>query len=162
MVGTVGYRLSHFGLCVSDLERSLHFYCDGLGFEKGGTYPEIGTPENRAFGALGLPDDAVIDWISQFVIKGPLNLELFGYRSPRPYGSASASRAQIGFTHLGFYVDDLEEAATRLESCGGKVLTRSRFSMGVEGLFVADPDGVQIELLEGEPEHVDDRGNIFH
>src|SRR5262245_10435928 len=26
------YRPSHFGLCVSDLERSLRFYRDGLGF----------------------------------------------------------------------------------------------------------------------------------
>ena len=24
---------SHFGICVSDLDRSLRFYCDGLGFE---------------------------------------------------------------------------------------------------------------------------------
>jgi catechol 2,3-dioxygenase-like lactoylglutathione lyase family enzyme len=27
------YRPSHLGLCVSELERSLRFYCDGLGFE---------------------------------------------------------------------------------------------------------------------------------
>jgi glyoxylase I family protein len=33
---------SHFGLCVSDLERSLRFYCDGLGFERAITYEEIG------------------------------------------------------------------------------------------------------------------------
>src|SRR4051794_21545483 len=25
-------RLSHLGLCVADMDRSLHFYCDGLGF----------------------------------------------------------------------------------------------------------------------------------
>ena len=28
------YRPSHVGLCVRDLERSLRFFCDGLGFEK--------------------------------------------------------------------------------------------------------------------------------
>ena len=28
------YVPSHVGLCVSDLERSLRFFCDGLGFEK--------------------------------------------------------------------------------------------------------------------------------
>ncbi len=26
-------RISHVGLCVSDLEKSLRFYVDGLGFE---------------------------------------------------------------------------------------------------------------------------------
>ena len=29
-----GPAFSHFGICVSDLERSLRFYCEALGFEK--------------------------------------------------------------------------------------------------------------------------------
>ena len=29
-----GPVFSHFGICVSDLETSLRFYCDALGFEK--------------------------------------------------------------------------------------------------------------------------------
>ena len=28
------YRPSHVGLCVRDLDRSLRFFCDGLGFDK--------------------------------------------------------------------------------------------------------------------------------
>ena len=32
------YKPSHTGLCVTDLDRSLRFYCDGLGFEKANTY----------------------------------------------------------------------------------------------------------------------------
>ncbi|HEY3672743.1 MAG TPA: VOC family protein [Acidimicrobiia bacterium] len=28
------YRPSHVGLCVRDLERSLRFFCDGLGFDE--------------------------------------------------------------------------------------------------------------------------------
>ena len=31
---TVTLSFSHLGICVSDLERSLRFYCDGLGFEQ--------------------------------------------------------------------------------------------------------------------------------
>ena len=27
------YLPSHIGICVSDLDRSLRFYCEGLGFE---------------------------------------------------------------------------------------------------------------------------------
>jgi len=37
------FRLSHFGLCVSDLERSLRFYREGLGFDVAERY-ELGVP----------------------------------------------------------------------------------------------------------------------
>lgn len=30
---------SHVGICVTDLDRSLRFYCDGLGFEQGESIP---------------------------------------------------------------------------------------------------------------------------
>ena len=35
--------LSHLGLCVSDLARSLRFSCDGFGFERGRRF-EVGSP----------------------------------------------------------------------------------------------------------------------
>jgi len=31
-------KLSHFGVCVSDLDVALRFYSDGLGFEKGASF----------------------------------------------------------------------------------------------------------------------------
>ena len=46
---------SHFGICVSDLDQSLRFYCDALGFEKAESH-EIG----REFAQLmDFPDVAV-------------------------------------------------------------------------------------------------------
>ena len=33
-LAAVSAQTSHIGLCVTDLERSLRFYCEGLGFAK--------------------------------------------------------------------------------------------------------------------------------
>ncbi len=63
MDDTLETTFSHFGICVSDLERSLRFYCDGLGFEKAESH-SIGSE----FAALmDLPDVAVT---SQFIRRG--------------------------------------------------------------------------------------------
>jgi len=35
MAAPIEFTPSHLGHCVENLERSLRFYCDGLGFEKG-------------------------------------------------------------------------------------------------------------------------------
>ena len=45
----LGPVFSHFGICVSDLERSLRFYCDALGFEKAESHA-IGSEFARAHG----------------------------------------------------------------------------------------------------------------
>ena len=78
---TLETTFSHFGICVSDLERSLRFYCDGLGFEKAESHP-IGSE----FAALmDLPDVAVT---SQFIRRGPTAIELLAFTEPEPVGSS--------------------------------------------------------------------------
>ena len=34
-------KVSHIGVCVSDLERSLRFYCDVLGFARSATMAHV-------------------------------------------------------------------------------------------------------------------------
>ena len=138
-------RLTHIGICVSDLERSLRFYCDGLGFEKGETYA-IGN-EYRA--ALEVEGD--VELVSQFLRRGTLAIELLAYRSPGAVGSASTRRNQRGFTHLSFVVPDVDAAARSLVACGGRLLPGTRTGAGdpkaVQIVFLADPDGARIELI---------------
>ena len=38
MPGALECTPSHLGVCVASLERSMRFYCDGLGFEMAETY----------------------------------------------------------------------------------------------------------------------------
>ena len=70
---------SHFGICVSDLARSLRFYCEALGFEKAESH-EIGSEFARL---MDLPDVAVT---SQFIRRGTTAIELLAFRDPTPFG----------------------------------------------------------------------------
>jgi catechol 2,3-dioxygenase-like lactoylglutathione lyase family enzyme len=144
----VTYQPSHFGICVTDLERSLRFYCDGLGFKASERYELQDSPESGLDRALEVASP--VDLVSQFIRHGDMAVELLYYRSPQPFGSASASRGQIGITHLSFYVDDVDAAAAKLVANGGTILPATRANPGVDLVFVADPDGVRVELMKSD------------
>lgn len=142
MTDAVQYIVSHIGICVSDLERSLRFYCDGLGF----TRAEQHAIGNEFADALEVPRDVVLT--SQFITREGLSIELLHYQSPAAHGRPSETRNQLGLTHLSFVVDDLDRAAERLVECGGKLLeTTVTKQEGIHLLFVSDPDGVRVELM---------------
>jgi catechol 2,3-dioxygenase-like lactoylglutathione lyase family enzyme len=144
----VDYRPSHFGICVTDLDRSMRFYCDGLGFEAAERYDLKDTPESGLDRSLEV--DSPVELVSQFMRHGAMGVELLYYRSPPTFGKASASRGQVGITHLSFYVDDVDAAVTRLVEYGGTLLPDTRANPGVDLVFVADPDGVRVELMKAD------------
>ena len=71
--------------------------------------------------------------------------------SPGVTGAPLARRNQRGFTHLSFYVADVDVAARALVACGGKLLPGTRTGAGdpttIQIVFLADPDGARIELM---------------
>jgi catechol 2,3-dioxygenase-like lactoylglutathione lyase family enzyme len=144
-IGDIDYAFSHIGLCVRDLERTLRFWCDGLGFEKAEVYDIKGE-----FGeALEVEGD--VDVTSQFIRKGAMAIELLHYASPGVVGEPSMRRNQLGLTHVSVVVDDIDAAAAHLVACGGTVLDSTRTGTddpnAVHILFLADPDGTRVELL---------------
>jgi lactoylglutathione lyase len=134
---------SHVGICVTDLDRSLRFYCDGLGFERGESFPIDAT-----FGAaLEVPGD--LSLTSQFIRREGLAVELLHYVTPAPTGRPSERRNQLGLTHLSFYVDDVDVTAASLVAAGGTVIESTRTTNeGIDLVFLHDPDGVRIELMQ--------------
>lgn len=136
----------HVGICVSDLERSLRFWCEGLGFETT-MVPPVGSQWSDALEIGG-----EVEFTAHFIRKEGFEFELLHYARPGSHGSPSAIRNQLGFTHLAMNVDDLDGAIELLVGLGGTYLasTRTRFESpdGVTELcFVADPDGVRVELI---------------
>jgi catechol 2,3-dioxygenase-like lactoylglutathione lyase family enzyme len=138
---------SHFGVCVSDLERSLRFYCEALGFEKAESHA-IGSEFARL---MDVPDVVVT---SQFIRKGPTTVELLAFEEPSPFGSRERRPVnQLGLTHLSFRVHDLEATAARVVELGGAVVESSRTTIDLGGtalefVYCTDPDGVRVELMD--------------
>ena len=142
-----GPVFSHFGICVSDLEQSLRFYCEGLGFERAESH-EIGPEFARL---MDLPDVSVT---SQFIRRGPTAIELLAFREPAPTGDRHRRPVhQLGLTHLSFRVRDVAAVATQLAALGGTVVESSRTTVDLGGtalefVYCTDPDGVRVELMD--------------
>jgi len=138
---------SHFGICVSDLDRSLRFYCDALGFEKAESH-EIG----REFAPLMDFPDVVLT--SQFIRKDATSIELLAFTEPAPFGDRERRAVnQLGLTHLSFRVGDLDAATAKVVELGGAIVETSRTTIDLgetplRFVYCTDPDGVRVELMD--------------
>ncbi len=137
--------VSHIGLCVSDMDRALRFWCDGLGFRADERYDLDDSMLPGLDRALEV--DSGVKVVSQFIRSGGFAIELLHYSSPDAFGAPSAHRNQLGMTHVAFRTKDLEGSVARLVEHGGTVLEGTRATLGVDLVFVADPDGNRVELM---------------
>jgi catechol 2,3-dioxygenase-like lactoylglutathione lyase family enzyme len=143
----VTVTVSHLGVCVSDLDTSVRFYCEGLGFEQVAAH-EVG--EEFA----GLMELDGVRLRSRMIAKDGVTLELLGYDSPGTIGDgARRPMNRLGLTHLCLRVDDVEATADAIEALGGTVVrpTRTTIPLGamtLDFLYCTDPDGMRIELMD--------------
>lgn len=144
---------SHVAMCVSDMNRSLRFYCDVLGFERRETYDFHNEPRHL------MEIDAELRFTSQFLKLDGMRLELFCFESPATIDPGPRSPMHtLGFTHLAVRVGDLEEAMQCVIAYGGQILESTRTKMSMPGydcemVYCLDPDGRRIELL-WMPQHI--------
>jgi lactoylglutathione lyase len=139
--------ISHIGICVSDLERSVRFYCEGLGFE-----PVASHQVGEEFGALMELDQVSLE--SRMLARDGVTVELLRFASPGFTGDGGRRPMnQLGLTHLSVRVDDVDELSATIERLGGTVVSTTRTTLDVAGarldfLYCTDPDGVRIELMD--------------
>ena len=129
----VGTRTIHFGLRVSDRDRSLDFY-RSLGYEVIGTVPgtEIGF-----LTMLKLPGD---EFVTIELVSDP------------------PDASPPGLSHVVVKVDSLDDAVAALRAREVTDAARPAPSDDPETprtVVITDPDGNQIELVEWPPGHAD-------
>jgi catechol-2,3-dioxygenase len=124
-------RLNHAVLYVSDLQRSVEFYCNVLGFHR----IEEMTPANFQGAAfLQAPGSTNDHDLGLFEIGGSA-------------GPSLAGRSTVGLYHLAWEVDTLDE----LERLAG-ALSEARSLLGssdhgtTKSLYAKDPDGIEFEV----------------
>lgn len=141
-------RAHHTGFTVSSLERSLAFYRDLLGFEVVFQW----NPQAPYIGELvGYPN---VD-LHAAILRLPSSdvfLELLEYRNigQKPVDMANGN---VGNGHIAFNVDELEPLYERLRAAGVKSVSEPITptigpNKGGRAVYMLDPDGFRIELIE--------------
>jgi len=123
--------IGHVAFVAKDMEKSLEYYCEILGFKK----------------AFEIKDENGQPWINYIKVTDGQFIELF-------YGGKESKNSQdaAGFSHLCLEVDDIYEIADLLEKHNlldikpnqGKDLNYQCWSK--------DPDGNRIEFMQMEPD----------
>ena len=143
-------RLTHIGICVSDLQRSLRFYRELLGFRLEHELHVEGEPSDTLLRLRGVTLDAV------YLQRDGVRIELLRFASPPAPPARSRSMHEHGLTHLSFRVADMDATLAALRAAGERVLEETVVRIPqfqAAACFVVDPDGQLIELVQspGDP-----------
>ena len=128
------------GLCVSDLQRTVDFYCKALGFSEVASAQTIGKALAKA-----MQTDSPLN--VSFVQRGGLAIELLhfaAHKKPIPH-----AMDQPGLTNLTVLIENFDQTLALVPKFGGKIIEVTRTTFGIPGnganiVFVEDPDGVRI------------------
>jgi catechol 2,3-dioxygenase-like lactoylglutathione lyase family enzyme len=139
--------LHHVGVPVSNMDRSLAFYKDVLGFT------EVGIVVEAAGEALEGPLQVENPSLKAvFLQSGDLTLELIEYYSPEmaPY---TTRNCDVGAVHVCLLVEDIQAVHQTLLDAGVSVnapplkLEEGDLA-GHSFCYFRDPDGIQLELFQ--------------
>jgi lactoylglutathione lyase len=149
--------VSHFGIQVADLERSIAFYRDLLGLEMIAHWVRDQPYIQELVGYPGVE-------LQVAVFRFPSSeafLEVLEYRNVEKQ-AVDTSNANPGTAHFCLYVPDLDGLHERLLAAGVAFVSGVKSptvgpNRGAKAIYMIDPDGIRVELLEtkltlaGEP-----------
>ena len=120
--------IAHTALTVSDMEASVKFYEEALGFEK----------------AFEIHDDEDRPWIVYVWAGGEQFIELF-----YPHPGQEKTMGGIGHNHMCFRVNDIEAVANNILKTGHPLDSAPKTGKDYNRqCWTHDPDGNRIELMQ--------------
>jgi lactoylglutathione lyase len=126
-------QFGHIAIRVKDMDASLDFYCNKLGF------PEF----------LRLHRDNGDLWLVYVRITDDQYLEIFPYA----IGERAAPREQVGVNHICITVDNIDNIARQLAEAGIPLIQPvGEGADGNRGAYIEDPDGNRFELMQMRPD----------
>jgi len=139
----------HTGLTVANLERSLAFWRDVLGFELSHTAHQTGEMASEITGVEGAE-------LRLAVVKTPdgHKIELLEYPSPSDRKQHVDLRpCDVGHGHVALIVDDIDAVLDAIKASGWKAAGKPQTlqsgpNTGKRVVYVRDPDGTTIEFMQ--------------
>ena len=136
-----GPTAHHVGTTVSDLDRAVDFYTDTFGLD---VVAEFSVGGEAFAEAVGVADASAT---FAHLDAGDTVVELVEYE-PEGAGTTTPTLNQPGATHLGLSVDDVDTFYTGLANEVETVSPPRTTESGTTVLFVRDPEGNLIEVLD--------------
>jgi catechol 2,3-dioxygenase-like lactoylglutathione lyase family enzyme len=139
---------AHTGITVVDLERSLSFWRDTLGFEVALRASLSGEPLEQITGVRdGAIDFAILD------IPGGHQVELVQYGAPPDRRHVRLRPSDVGSVHLSLFVSDMQSvlraaAAAGWRAAGTPQTMPAGPATGATFEYLTDPDGTILELIQ--------------
>ncbi len=138
----------HTGITVSDLERSLAFWRDVLGFEFSHSAHQTGERPEQITGVKGAE-------LKLAVLKTPTGhkVELLQYFAPADRRNVDLRPCDVGHVHVALTVENLEPLLQKISTSGWKAAGKPQSltsgpNAGKRVIYVRDPDGTTIEFME--------------
>src|SRR5713101_4165174 len=139
----------HTVITVSNLERSLEFWQNVLGFEFSHRAHQTSEMAAEITGVAGAE-------IKLAVVKAPggHKIELLEYLAPADRKrDASLRPCDVGSVHVAFTVDNLDAVLQKIAASGWKAAGKPQTlktgpNAGKRVVYVRDPDGTTIEFME--------------
>jgi len=141
----------HTGITVANLERSLAFWRDVLGFQLSHRPHQTGDFASEITGVPGAE-------ISIAVLKGyGHKIELLEYLAPSDRKRVALRPCDVSSVHVAFTVDDLDAVLTTIAASGWRAAGQPQTltagpNAGKRVVYVRDPDGTTIEFMQPPPD----------
>ena len=124
--------IGHVAIRVKDIDRSLDFYVNKLGFQE----------------MFRLDRDNKL-WIVYLRITDDQYLELF----PEGVGDRGPGVDDVGFNHMCLAVDDLDAVIAQLDQVGVPLTRPKKVAIDRNAqAWIEDPDGNRLELMQLAPD----------
>jgi len=138
----------HTGITVSNLEKSLEFWREVLGFGLSHTAHQTGEMAKEITGVAGAE-------IKLAVLRAPdgHKIELLEYLAPPDRKHVNVRPCDVGAVHVALLVDDLDAVLERIAAFDWKAAGKPQLltkgpNAGKRVVYIHDPDGTTIEFMQ--------------
>jgi lactoylglutathione lyase len=144
---------SHIGICVTDLDRSVRFYTEVFGFAQ---LYQLDFDNNEVAATMEIEGK----FRSAMLIRPDIRIELLQWVDVPITGSGERKPMNdLGVTHLSFRVEDVDGLTAAVVAAGGTLVEQTRTVLGEvtdpaapRFIYLTDPDGTRIELMQNVPD----------
>ena len=137
--------IRHVGLVVTDIKKSLKFWCETMGFVVSRQMEEAGPHIDAMMGLKNVR-------VTTAKLSAPDGnlLELLCFHSHPDKGQWEGSPYSTGLTHIALTVSDLDETCRRLKEVGVKFPAEPQASPdgNAKVIYATGPEGILLELVE--------------